>query len=80
VFVTEIPPAEAVLSYSIRVKYARPFCVTVSQGSDCRESRSRGIRMFGENVAPRSFEVANPTRCPPPLWVNASFHPTKMRP
>ena len=41
---------------------SRPPSVTVSHGSDCRESVARGIRMFGENEAPRSLEVENPTR------------------
>ena len=80
VFVTEIPPVAPALSYSIRVKYTRSSRVTVSQGSDWRGSWERGIRMFVENVFPPSEEVANATRWPPPLWVNASFQPTKIFP
>ena len=80
VFVTLMPPPEAVFTYSMRVKNTRSFAVTVSHGSDWYVSCAIGIRMFGENVEPPSVEYANPTRCPPPLWVGASFQPTKILP
>ena len=76
VFVTLIPPGCEVDAYSIRVKYTRSSRVTVSQGSDWYDRTGTGIRMFVENVSPRSAEYAKPTRSPPPAGVGASFHPT----
>src|SRR2546427_12352467 len=35
---------------------------------------------FGAQVIPPFAEYENATRCPPPLCVRASFHPTKTRP
>src|SRR3972149_2186188 len=64
----------------MREKNTRSSPVTVSHGSDCIPYVTRGMNTFGAHVAPSSVEYEKETRWPPPLCVNASFHPTKTRP